>query len=195
MSLQYAILGLLTYNSMTGYNLKTLFDKSINHFWTASLSQIYRELSVLEQKGYVFSKILPQEDKPDKRVYNITKEGEKAFREWLINFPETLSVSNRDEFMVRVFFGSKLENNELKQQFERFIEEKKHIMKTITELKKQFGKLLTPNIERSTGFEVEKEALYWHFTVKRAQISNEASIRWAEECIKELEEGAELREH
>ncbi|HBF36231.1 MAG TPA: hypothetical protein DDW50_02805 [Firmicutes bacterium] len=188
MSLQYAILGLLTYTSMTGYNLKTVFDKSINHFWKASLSQIYRELNVLEQKGYVASKILPQEDRPDKRLYNITEEGEKAFHEWLRNFPETLSVSNRDEFMVRIFFGSKLGAKELKQQFERFIEEKKYIMKTIAELKKQFGRLVTQNFERKTAFEVEKEACYWHFTVRRAQISNEASIRWAEECIKELEE-------
>jgi PadR family transcriptional regulator, regulatory protein AphA len=192
MSLQYAILGLLTYTSITGYNLKTLFDKSINHFWKASLSQIYRELSALEEKGYVTSNILPQEDRPDKRVYNITGEGEKAFHEWLIKFPEILSGSNRDEFMVRIFFGSKLGDNELKQQLKRYIEERKNVEKTIDEIKKHFGRLIEQKENgKTTAIELEKEVRYWRFTVKRMRILNEASIRWAEECIKELDEVTE----
>jgi Predicted transcriptional regulators len=187
MSLQFAILGLLTYNSMTGYDLKTLFDKSINHFWKASLSQIYRELTALEQKGYVSSMILPQEDRPDKRVYSITEEGEKAFQKWLSDFPESLIAPKRDEFLLRIFFGAKLGKHELKSQFIRYIEERKAFQQSYEEMKKQFGRLITQNVDKKTIFEIEKEACYWRFTVKRAQIINEASIRWAEECIKELE--------
>jgi PadR family transcriptional regulator AphA len=187
MSLQFAILGLLTYTSMTGYNLKTLFDKSINHFWKASLSQIYRELAVLEKKGYVHSQILPQEDRPDKRVYSITEDGKKAFQKWLIDFPESLTAPKRDEFLLRIFFGSKLGKEQLKKQFIRYIEERKAFMQSNDEMRKQFGRLVAQNIDQKTSFEIEKEACYWRFTVRRAQIINEASIRWAEECIKELE--------
>ena len=60
MSLAYAILGLLTYESLTGYELKQRFDCSINYFWSAHLSQIYRELNVLEKKELVTVKIGPR---------------------------------------------------------------------------------------------------------------------------------------
>lgn len=64
MSLPHAILGLLTYQPMTGYDLKQVFDTSINHFWSAHQSQIYRELAALESKGQVTSQIEPQEGTP-----------------------------------------------------------------------------------------------------------------------------------
>ncbi len=188
MSLQYAILGLLTYTAMTGYNLKTLFDKSINHFWKASLSQIYRELSVLEEKGYVISEILPQEDRPDKRVYNITQEGEKAFHKWLADFPETLISPKRDEFLVRIFFGKKLGKQEVKRQLNRYIDERKVFLESLNEMIKKLGRLVSQDVEEKDDPNVENEAFYWNLTVKRAQIISEASIRWAEESIKELEE-------
>lgn len=103
MSLQFAILGLLEYKSMTGYDLKKIFDESINNFWAASLSQIYRELGTLENKGYLASVIQPQNDRLDKRIYNITEAGKAAFKEWIVNFPQRVSKEARDEFTLRVF--------------------------------------------------------------------------------------------
>jgi DNA-binding PadR family transcriptional regulator len=64
---------------------------NINNFWAASLSQIYRELGALEKKGYLTSEIEKQDDRPDKRIYDITEEGKAAFREWITHFPEKLS--------------------------------------------------------------------------------------------------------
>lgn len=56
MSLPHAILGILGYMPMTGYDLKTqVFDRTIAHFWSAMLPQIYRELERLEQQGWATS--------------------------------------------------------------------------------------------------------------------------------------------
>jgi len=44
MSLEYAILGFLNYHPYTGYDLKKIFDNSVQHFWVADQSQIYRTL-------------------------------------------------------------------------------------------------------------------------------------------------------
>ena len=44
MSLTYGILGFLSYGSMTGYDLAKAFSCSVNFFWNAQTSQIYREL-------------------------------------------------------------------------------------------------------------------------------------------------------
>ena len=187
MSLSYAMLGLLTYGPMTGYDLKKIFDKSISNIWSASLSQIYRELSILEKKGYVLSNIQKQEDKPDKRIYKITEKGEKSFLNWLNDFPEKLSFPKRDEFMLRIFFGSKLRKKELIKQFERFISQKRSYLTTLNEIEKNFSLC-------SSEFTVEsekKEELLWHLTIKRGQMTLETVIKWAEECITRLNEYSE----
>lgn len=200
MTLRYAILGLLTYAPMNGYYLKKIFDTSINHFWSANLSQIYRELGALEHKGFVRSKVLPQDDRPDKRIYCITDEGKKAFAGWLEEFPETSVTPKRDEFMVRIFFGSKLDKEKLIGQFQKFIDEREkgklyiealqNESKTYSGLKnadKKLSEFEKSLKERCDDFSFEKEMPYWSFTLKRAVYTSDASIKWAKECIRELE--------
>ncbi|MEN6553831.1 MAG: PadR family transcriptional regulator [Methanobacterium sp.] len=182
MSLSNAILGLLTYRPLTGYGLKKIFDKSISHVWAASLSQIYRELSALEKKGYVQSTIKKQEDRPDKKIYNITEEGKNAFQEWLKDFSGTFSSTKRDEFMLKIFFGSKLEKEQLITEFNQFILQKKEYLKSLKEIEKNFGRYrheFTVDIP-------EKEEIFWNFTIKRGIMNLETAIKWAEECIGEL---------
>ena len=53
--LKQGILGLLNYGDMSGYEIKTIFQQSLNYFWTAQTSQIYRELQALEKDGWVTS--------------------------------------------------------------------------------------------------------------------------------------------
>ena len=186
MSLQYGILGLLGYTPMNGYNLKKLFDKSINNIWSASLSQIYRELGSLEGKGYVSSSIQQQDDRPDKKIYSITEEGRGAFLHWLHDFPEVLAAPKRDEFMLRVFFGSKLDKEELIHQFKRFVEERQKIDYVMNEeqvvldgMKRDITKYLVQVPDK-------KDELLWSLIVKRARMTNKLLIQWAEECIGEL---------
>lgn len=184
MSLSNAILGLLNYMPMTGYNLKKIFDKSVSHVWSASLSQIYRELSALEKKGYVSSNIERQEGKPDKKVYTITEEGRKAFQNWLTDFPENLSFPKRDEFMLRIFFGSKIETAQLINEFKRFISQKKEYLKLLMHIEETFG-TYSSQIPISSP---KKEEIFWHFTIKLGIMTLETTIEWAEECVKELED-------
>jgi Predicted transcriptional regulators len=168
---------------MSGYGLKKIFDKSIYHVWSASLSQIYRELSALEKKGYVKSTIKKQEDRPDKKIYNITEAGKNAFHEWLKDFSGTFSAPKRDEFMLKIFFGSKLEKEQLITEFNQFILQKKEYLKSLKEIEKNFGRYrheFTIDIP-------EKEEIFWNFTVKRGIMNLETAIKWAEECIVELE--------
>ena len=51
--LKHGILGLLNYKEMTGYEIMEIFRDSLNYFWDAKTSQIYRELQGLEQKECV----------------------------------------------------------------------------------------------------------------------------------------------
>lgn len=180
MSLQYAILGLLSYRSMTGYDLKKMFDESINNFWAASLSQIYRELGVLEGKGYLTSEIEKQNDRPDKRIYDITTEGIAAFREWITNFPDKLSKEKRDEFTLRLFFGSNLSKQDLITQLRRFLNEMEEQQKKI----EYFNRISGQYVSQMKLF--NGEDIYWKFILRRAFLNTETSIKWANECLEEL---------
>jgi len=75
LSLGNALLGLLNHRPMAGYDLKRIFDDPMEFFWAAQMSQIYRELNKLEEKGLVKSKVESQEKRPDRKVYHLTKEG------------------------------------------------------------------------------------------------------------------------
>jgi DNA-binding PadR family transcriptional regulator len=171
---------------MNGYTLKKFFSNSVNYIWTANLSQIYRELGSLEKKGFVTSVIEQQDDRPDKRVYTITENGRQAFIDWLHDFPEVLAAPKRDEFMLRIFFGSKLKIPELISQFERFIEERKHVDMVMAEGRKMVDSTANNIIKKLALTPNKKDDLLWGMITKRAVMSNRLLMQWAQECIEEL---------
>ena len=59
--LKHGILGLLNYGDMSGYEIREVFKDSLNYFWTAQTSQIYRELGVLEKNGWIVKQTIEQD--------------------------------------------------------------------------------------------------------------------------------------
>ena len=118
MSLDYSILGFLNYHPYTGYDLKKIFDKSIRHFWPADQSQIYRTLSRLTQQGYVEMEKVPQEDRPDRKVYHITPSGRAELMAWLLEPPPMGEA--RSAPLIQVFFAGQLSDGEILAKFEGF---------------------------------------------------------------------------
>ena len=113
--LKYALLGLLNYASMSGYELKQNMDVSTSNFWNAKLSQIYTALKSLEEEGWVTSTIHPQEDKPDKRVYTITDEGKRNLQSWLAE-PEIEQSQQKHVFLLKLFFAAQLDKEQVLTQ-------------------------------------------------------------------------------
>lgn len=181
MSLPHAILGLLLDRPMTGYDLKLLFDKELNSFWPAQMSQIYRELGNLEAKEWVDSRIEVQESRPDRKVYSITTPGKQIFAEWMNRFPKSLLSPCRDEFALRVFLGSRSSRDEMQFQLRRFIREKQSEIATFTLLEKNYETMAKKNTD---------QAMYRRMTMRRSNIVAEALILWAEDCLEELEKKA-----
>ncbi|MDR0221438.1 MAG: PadR family transcriptional regulator, partial [Lachnospiraceae bacterium] len=83
MSLKHGLLGLLSYGRMTGYELDKAFKDSLNFFWQAQTSQIYRELKAMEKAGWLTSEIVFQTSKPNKKLYAITDSGRLEFHRWI----------------------------------------------------------------------------------------------------------------
>lgn len=193
MSLQYALLGLLRGSPMNGYAIKAFFDEGINFVWKAELSQIYRELESLEKKGLLVSSVEEQVDRPNKRLYQATEAGQKAFRDWLITVPETFARPKRDEFMLRLFFGSAAGSDVMREEFRRFIAQlrsQKESDMGHSHLAERFPD--DPRMARADQY--CRDDKYCDFIRKRASMLTDASLRWAEECLAELEAEAQAEE-
>jgi len=112
MSLRYAILGLLTFEPMSGYTLKTrYFDKSIRYFWPADQAQIYRTLQALEDDGAVRSETLESESRPSSKLYTISGKGEQELVDWLAQ--KHPLETPKDAFLVQLYFGRMLSKEQI----------------------------------------------------------------------------------
>jgi len=139
---------------MTGYDLKKTFDDTIDFFWSAQMSQIYRELNNLEEKGLVRSEIKPQEKRPDRKVYQITEEGRNTFLNWLNKFPSQLSQNKRSRFLMRLFFSSRIKLDELAFEITRYKKEKEKQIKYLDEVQrwiKNYKKMINTNLKLFIG--------------------------------------------
>jgi DNA-binding PadR family transcriptional regulator len=90
----------------TGYDLTKTFDERLRYFWQATHQQVYRELAGLLSDGFVKVAQVAQSDKPDKKVYRITRKGERALLEWLRAPPLHRPVN--DEVLIRLLGGNLL---------------------------------------------------------------------------------------
>jgi DNA-binding PadR family transcriptional regulator len=100
MALEHAILVSLAEKSASGYDLARRFDASIGHFWKASHQQIYKVLGRMEADGWVASRAVAQEGRPDKKVYEITDLGREELTNWVAE--PSPSEPLRSEFAVKL---------------------------------------------------------------------------------------------
>ena len=100
-TLGYAILGLLSREDLSGYDLKQRMAGRVGYFWSAKHSQIYPELARLEDGGYVKHSVVEQRERPDKKVYEITAYGLDALKEWVIQPP--VPRPTRDELTLKTY--------------------------------------------------------------------------------------------
>lgn len=100
-TLGYAVLGLLSREELSGYDLKRWMERPLGYFWSARHSQIYPELARLEEDGFVTHEVVEQSGKPDKKVYRITAEGLEALKAWATQPPVSRPV--RDELTLKAY--------------------------------------------------------------------------------------------
>ena len=180
MSLEYAILGFLNYHPYTGYDLKKIFDSSIRHFWPADQSQIYRTLARLTEQGYAEMEKVPQEDRPDRKVYHITDSGRTELLKWLAGPPPL--EEPRSASLIQVFFAGQLPDEELLAKFEGYAA----IMRTVLAQYGQIPAQLGPFEKEITS---PREHFFWLLTLDEGIRSMRASLEWAENVIELLKKG------
>jgi DNA-binding PadR family transcriptional regulator len=101
------VLGLLAMGPRSGYDIKTVVDRSTRFFWAASYGQIYPELKRLEEEGLVKGDDQPNGGR-SRRVYELTPAGHEALVAWLTSTTTAPAVELRDESLLRLFFADAL---------------------------------------------------------------------------------------
>lgn len=177
--LKHGILGLLNYGDMTGYEIMEVFRDSLNFFWSANTSQIYRELQTLSKKGFVSDTLVEQSGKPDKKVFSITKEGKAELEQWLkdedfgkkVNFP----------ILMKVFFLGEIPKGESIEHFKAIQEE---CRKTLNEVER--ADMSTVFYENTVND--NEKVQYWGMTKEFGIGYTKMLMEWCDNCIKRLEE-------
>jgi PadR family transcriptional regulator, regulatory protein AphA len=99
------ILGMLSFGSKSGYEIKSFVDRSTRFFWAASYGQIYPELRRLAQAGLITGTDASQGERR-RTIYELTPAGRDALVAWLGKPPETFEM--RHEGMLKLFFADAL---------------------------------------------------------------------------------------
>jgi DNA-binding PadR family transcriptional regulator len=115
----YILLGMLSAQERSGYDLKLLLDKQVHHvYWSPAKSQIYGELRRLEQAGLATMTEVEQTNRPDKRLYRITPAGLEALQQWLAN-PDVEPDVFKSPLLLHLFFGHLMPRQALIAQLEK----------------------------------------------------------------------------
>lgn len=172
-TLQYAILGMLNRESMTGYDLTREFQTSLFDFWTAKHSQVYPELKSLLEKGFVEYETEISGTALEKKVYTITQQGRDAFQDWEEKaYP--IKPIPKDEFRLQLFFSDAMEPETRLKQLEYHLQQHRQRLEQIRKKQEKF-ETIPP----------KEENQFCDYLVMQGAIHREESYcRWLEECIK-----------
>jgi len=180
MSLKHAILGFLNYQPQTGYELKEVFDDSVQHFWPADQSQIYRTLNELMAEDYVTMEVVVQENRPNRKVYSITPSGQAELRRWLQMPPP--SQAPRSAGLIQVFFAGQLSNDEILQKFQMVADDCRQTLEVYHAISNE----TIADYEEQVG---PREAFCWNLTVDLGLRLVQAQLEWADNVIKQIKRG------
>ena len=180
--LKYALLGFLLHQPMSGYDLERAIRTSIQHIWSAQLSQIYRTLKQLEDDGLVTSAVEPQEGRPDRRVYTLTDTGRAEFGRWIA--PTVTEVDAvRSPSMLRMFFSAArpVEDTlaQLRLMRELYVRERDQLAGEVAQQIQSLVDAFGPDT---------LDPLFWDVVRRAGEMHAQTWIDWTEEATVRLEQ-------
>ncbi|MFO7785125.1 MAG: PadR family transcriptional regulator [Thermodesulfobacteriota bacterium] len=149
---EYALLGALMTQPRHGYEIWSFLEKGLGPTWHIPTSQLYAQLKRLEERGHLYSSLEAQDNRPSRRVFEITDKGREAFLSWVLS-PARHVRDLRVEFLAKLFFIRKLEldGSRLIQEQSRVLDETLSRLETLLEQEKDSHRRLTAGFKRATA--------------------------------------------
>ncbi len=125
MDIRTLCLGILSLGEATGYEInKMVAEGSFSFFSQASFGSIYPSLTKLTNAGLVTCRAEPQQKRPDKKIYNITKAGRETLTQELKRSPGP--DRNRSDFLAAVLFAEAVSPTRIQDLIDDRIYEHRH---------------------------------------------------------------------
>lgn len=176
--LDCVILGLLSHEELTGYEIKRRMDTALKYFWGASFGSIYPTLSDLVHRGLA-TRREDTENKRNKQIYTITEEGRSYLKKWLELPAEKDEL--RYETLLKLFFGKESGAVQAISHIETFQEKIKNELPYLLASEK----ILKDNLNEDVAHQ------YYLLTVEFGIKTYSAYLEWCEEAKKLLKEREE----
>lgn len=106
LTLEFVLLGLLEAQPMHGYDLYKALNRleGVGLVWRLKQSQLYALLERLDADGMLEGRVIPGENRPDRREFSPTSAGRRQFEDWRSS-PVQHMRDVRQEFLARLYFA------------------------------------------------------------------------------------------
>lgn len=131
MDVKTVCLGMLTDGKASGYDLKKNFESTFGHFFAAGYGSIYPALSSLADQGLVTCEHVPQEGKPDRKVYAITDSGKEFLLDALKDPAPTHKV--RSDFLATMCFAHLMPQEQIETVLQSRLDDVDYYLKLIAD--------------------------------------------------------------
>jgi DNA-binding PadR family transcriptional regulator len=175
---KYVLLGLLSHNPMTGYDIKKAVANRMSYFWDISYGQIYPTLRQLQKNGLITQQVEINQKGPNRKVYTITDQGTKELQTWLAK-PAKKEV-HKYEFLLKLIFGDQAYPELNQKHVEEFKARNQKILQTMT----LFEESIKPILNQSESH------FHVYLTITLGKAISQASVEWADNASKMLQEHA-----
>lgn len=172
---RYALLGALSLQPMSGYDLKKFIEEGTGKFWTESYAQIYPVLKQLTKEGLTVSHVERQEGRPERHVYSLTDQGLAALRAWLAD-PAERQVP-RNELLLKLFFG-RLASQEVNLE---------HVQRFRATILQSLQTYAAIEYMLQEQYAASKELPYWLMTLSYGKHEAQALLSWCDETMATLQ--------
>lgn len=170
-----AVLGALSIEPMTGYEIRQAITTVLGHFWHESFGQIYPCLADLERAGLVST---TPGHRPRSSLYRITEAGRARLHDLLAEPPVPQPL--RNGVLLRVFFGAAMSPGEIARLLDE--QEDAALQRLATYGGIRAGIALEPDTAEHHRF--------WLATIRAGELAAEATLQWVAETRTALGAGA-----
>jgi DNA-binding PadR family transcriptional regulator len=194
---RFALLGLLSWKPMSGYDIKKIVDIGLSHFWNENYGQIYPTLESLVGDGLAQKSDASGSGKRKRYVYSITERGVEAFEAWLTLPADPPAV--RNEFQLKFFLSSKLPTKATLRIIQVYRSQQQEILQGYREsevvLRKAIERgeypheledILAGNKSRRSAGQRAKQCTIFLLTLRHGILAIESRIAWCDEAISHL---------
>lgn len=169
------ILGLLSHEDLTGYDIKKHIDGAVSFFWKGSFGSIYPALKAMEEAGQIRKYKADDSGNREKIFYHITDKGTGVLQSWLND--EKVSNELRYETLLKLYFGGVEGRGTTLRNIDIFETKIKGDLELLRMYKENLEKVMDNN-----------DHVYYLLTVMFGIETYEAYLKWCSKARKMLKE-------